>query len=341
MVNLAIIELNTLKSSKKKNVSHNSLKPNPYIEGTTRFIPSIGSNSFKTEVNNVTENVKLGQYCLKNKYTLIYLYKVFEDKESEAFISNYGGKLHNQSSSNISILTYFEPDIVDKWTNVQFRETLDIPKSENYEYIMELVTVLKEKYKVEYLPSIIVVKKEHGGKEKSFNISLSGYKADHIYSTFTEIIDIINDNCEEDFIVIAKEIFGSDFKLLESKNIQEMNTVNYISALMKKYEDNHNHKYKLEDLADSLGISERQFRNKRNNNKLTREECLLLAIILCVPVKRLNDLLRLNNHVSLGMGGRDGIIRQCLNNGLSIYETNDLLMAKSYPTINPGKNVFD
>ena len=73
MVNLAIIELNTLKSSKKKNVSHNSLKPNPYIEGTTRFIPSIGSNSFKTEVNNVTENVKLGQYCLKNKYTLIYI----------------------------------------------------------------------------------------------------------------------------------------------------------------------------------------------------------------------------------------------------------------------------
>ena len=45
--------------------------------------------------------------------------------------------------------------------------------------------------------------------------------------------------------------------------------------------------------------------------------------------------------MSLGMGGRDGIIRQCLNNGLSIYETNYLLMAKSYPTINPGKNVFD
>ena len=89
---------------------------------------------------------------LKNisKYTIIYLYDFRNDKVSYKFVENYGGKLHNLSSLNVTIMTYFETFMVKRWTNVHFRDEIRLVGNE-YEKMLSLTNNTMLGALVEYI----------------------------------------------------------------------------------------------------------------------------------------------------------------------------------------------
>lgn len=315
MVSLSLVEIKTMEGKNRQQIIYNA-------------------SSTVSQVKDVTDKFTQGNYKLKSSYTIFFLYDFNYDCESREFIITYGGKIHNHSSLNITILTYFDPHMVSHWSNVQFREALILDEKNRYNNVMRVINEIKSIYQVKTLPAIVIVKKEKNGKEKSFNINLTGYKKESIYSTFREIMDIINDNCEEDFLVIAKKILGSSFKQSQENSLLSFNTFDYIKDLVKAKNKTMSYGYTQDDLAAKLGISIRGLRNKRSNNSFTRDECLFIAIEFNISVNDLNLLLENNNHIRIGMEGRDGLIRRCLFDKYDIDKTNDQLELHGYSKLN-------
>lgn len=322
MISLSLIELN---STKVDNSSfRHSIPANAFS-----FMTSTSLCDHKNVVSDVSNELFQGKYGLKNKYTILFLYDFLEDQISKDFITTYGGKLHNASSINITILTYFTFHMARDWNNVQFRDGIGFGKSPEDSYrVMNIIQGLQHAYKIKKLPAAVIIKKDNDEKEESLNIDLSSYKKkEDLYTIFKEMIETINDNCEEDFPTISRKILGNDSYINKDSTISYFNTSNYVADLVKKQNNT------LLDLATELRISERGLRNKRNNNSFTRDECLYIAIRYEIGVKDLNELLRVNDHHELAFEGRDGIIRKSLFNGYDVYKTNQKLKEKGYKGI--------
>lgn len=301
MVNLSLVELNYPKQKKQT-----TNKLSNY--GTYGFITSFSNNS-AIEAKEVTKKILTGNYNLKSKYTIIYLYNFAADGVSTDFIKSYGGKLHNASSSNITILTYYSPDMVDEWTNVQFREELNCDRSNSAFTIPKIIEDLKEFYEVKEIPAMIVVKKEKEQNEKYCIIETKSKNKEELYSLFKHVMDTINDNCEEDFSVIARKCGSTPKKgPLMSAIISNICTYNYIYDLVKK--ESKDRKYSQTILAGDLGISERTLRNKRAKNTFTWKECICMGIIFDLTVDEINGLLAANDHRDLDRNGID-IVKAC------------------------------
>ncbi len=74
---------------------------------------------------DVTDDLLKGRYGLNSEYTILYLYDIKKDPESFEFLDEYGGQIHNITSSNINVLTYFTSGTISGWKNVYHRETLE------------------------------------------------------------------------------------------------------------------------------------------------------------------------------------------------------------------------
>ncbi len=330
MLHLSLIELNSAKTSKKSESSLTYLNSDGHFDFiSAATFDKHNCNNEETSVSDVTKKIFKGKYGLNNKYTILFLYDFFEDGISRDFIATYGGKLHNSSSLNISVLTYFTSMMVKGWENVQFREEINCFGDEDAYQVINLIKHLQEAYKVPTLPAIVLIKKGNNEKEESLNIDMSSYKKkEDMYAVFKELFEKINDNCEEDFSVIARKILGYEAKISKEPTMSCFNTCNYVADLVKQERN-----YNMIDLAIDLGISERTLRNKRNDDSFTRNECLFIAIRFGIDIKDLNELLRVNNHHELALEGRDGIVRRCLFDGDDIYQADRMLKEKGYKGI--------
>lgn len=282
---------------------------------------------FSFLTNDVTFDILKGRYSLNSKYSIIYLYDVYNDDLSYNFLNIYGGKLHNESSLFITILTYFTEPMIKRWENVQYRNIIE-PSEEREVKVINNINKLREIYKVKNLPALIVVKQDEDNEE-SFVIDLSNYKnADGLYKTFSETINIVNNNCEEEFDKIAIKLNG--ISVSKNNNFSNINLSNYIYDLVKSESRNRRSHYTQEDLAEDLGICVRTLSNKRSENSFTRDECLYMGLKFGIDIPELNILLDINNHLRLGLSSRDGIIRKCLFNKCDPYETDEILKKEGY-----------
>lgn len=323
MPNISLIEI----SNEKKT----SISPS-FRRDCFSFLTSV--TTCTVNAKNVTKEILKGRYGLENRYTILYLYNIRKDPESIDFLDDYGGKIHNLTSLNISVLTYFTSSMIKRWTNIHYREELEKQSDTDDLKVLKTIRVLKNAYKVKSLPSMVVIKKDIDEKEESFNIDLSMYQKDEIYHKFTQVIDIINDNCEEDFETIEKKIDLSKTEITKESRMSDFNTFNYVEDLVKGQRKKLRN-YKQEDLAAILGITERTLRNKRSNNTFTREECIIIGLEFSISVDELNLLLRKNERSDLSDRGRDKVIRKCLNSKLSIYEANDELIKNGFDSLLP------
>lgn len=325
MENLSFVELKVKK--KKEKLSNEN-----FTKDSFSFIDS--TKDIKTEAIDITNKMANGEYNFKTKYTIIFLYEYFKDEESRNFIKFYGGKLHNRSSANITILTYYSPDM--GWDNVQYKEKLQYDRFQNNEKIEALIKNLRKVYNVEELPAIVVVKK---GSKEYCSINLSNYKKDDMYDAFNDFIEIINDNCEEDFSRIINKLSGSASTTNTSINSYRFNTDEFIHDLIKEEDKEYQEsqisrcRYTLDNLADEMNISVKTLYNKRTKNTFTRDECFYLIIRFNQSIFELKDLLIANNHQELGYKGRDGIIRECITNNYSIEYAEKMLKKKCYEGI--------
>ncbi len=320
MIDLSLIEMNSAEEE--------SFSASPRSFGAFGFMTSASLYSYKNEVLDVTKEIVKGKYDLKNKFTIIFLYDFLNDDVSREFIATYGGKLHNYSSASINILTYFSSDMVKRWSNVQNRECIAYDDDHNGSKVLELINNLQKAYKVNHLPSIVVIKKEKE-KEESFVLDLSIYnkKKEDLYKIFKDVMEKTNDYCEDDFSILARNVVGDSY-VEKGNTMSYFNTSNYIADLVK--EENKKSKYNLYDLALDLGISERGLRDKRAKDTFTRDECFYIAIKFSIDIEDLNELLRVNNQREIALAGRDGIIRKCLYENKDIYESDNELRRNGY-----------
>lgn len=314
MVNLALVELKSHSKTKNKNLNLLN-QNNSHLMG---FI--LCNNNIDTvETKDVTNEILKGTYYLESKYTIIYLYDIMRDNsESSKFITNYGGKLHNETSQNITILTYLSPDMVRNWKNVHFREKIKCATENNAAAVSSVIEELQKFYNVKTLPALIVLKKEKDKKEDSCIIDASNKSETELYSLFKHVIEVINDNCEEDFSVIASKCATSYKK---EKPISNYFTYNYVYDKVKEKRKD------IEDfsqitLAGHLNMTERTLRNKRINNTFTEDECIHMGFLFELNVDDINTLLDANHHKSLAFYGKDEIIRSFINN--RNYNVNEL-----------------
>lgn len=291
---------------------------------------------YVAKAEDVTDDIQKGKYGFQSRYTILYLYDIKNDPESILFLDEYGGKIHNGTSSNVSVLTYFTSFMIKRWKNIHYREKLEKEVDDNETDVMNTINALKNAYDIKSLPSMVVIKKDIDGNEESFNIDLSKHQKDEIYHKFMQVIDVINDNCEEDFITIEKKIDLSTTNITKANIMSDFNTYNYVEDLVKgqrKIIRNYNQ----QSLAAILGCTERTLRNKRAQNSFTRDECIIIGLEFSISVDELNVLLRANEKPDLSDNEKDEIIRRCLSSSLSLDKTNDELIKNGYKSLIPMK----
>lgn len=336
MVSLSLVEF---KSEKNKNKRvNNSIYEEPGTSKHFCYISPIslnkenGQSEYTQKTKDVTIDALNNGIFLKSKYTIIYLYDFPNDKVSYEFVENYGGKLHNLSSLNVTIMTYFESFMVNSWTNVHFRDEIRLVPN-NYERMLSLIQEVKETFEVKNMPAMIIIKKG-ANVDHYFNIELSDFQPLDIYNLFKEVINIINENCDCSFKDISKKISGKKTPV-KNKTIKlhRMNTFDFIKDLVDRERNLKGGKYNLEYLADRMGIDRRTLINKRSSNSFTRDECFFIAFEFGISIIELNELLRLNWHPKISEDPRDQLIEKCLYEGCDINEVNEQLENNNFKTI--------
>lgn len=287
------------------------------------------AHNYTIEIKNVTNDIRYGHFVFKTAFTILYLYDIFSDDESRNFMTLNGYKLHTDSSSNLTIATYYSEDMVQKWPNVQHRDKLS-KEGNNPESVLLILNKIKSIYKVDKLPVMIIIKKEKNGQDRYCIVDLSKYKKENLLDIFKNVMDTINYHCEEDFSTIEQRIKGFDVKITESNRFI-FNTYDYIQDLSNA--QSKHIPYNLDYLAKELDISTRTLHSRRSKRDFRRNELLYIAIRFKIPVEDLNMLLRENNHGEIRIDGRDGVILSGLYDQLSIDEVEQQLLDKGYQGI--------
>ena len=308
MENLSFLEINHVRERK---TSSNSFVQYNMVSNMS-FVARVPE---QTGVRDITDEMIAGRFVFKPVYTLFFLYDYMEDNESRDFISFYGGKLHRITSANISIVTYFTTKMVENWSNIPYRETVQGNEVRDYNRIMNKIRAIQSEYNVSCLPALVVVKNDTNDYDNYCVVYLDDLEKDSIYNAVVDIIDKINNNYEADFKVIKELIKGpgeddyqEDGKTSGSDFIQSLAKQEGIS---------------LNDLAKEMKISVRAFYDKREkvkNRRLTRDEILYIGLRFGITTTKLDELLKDYGHQELGYSDRDAVIRKALIRGISLYE---------------------
>lgn len=329
MVHISLVEI---KGNKTRSTSRDTLAWTSSIPRSFSYVVSNYKPEFNVGVKDVTNQIEAGKYSFKTKYSIIYIYDIYSDTTSQNFLRTYGGKLHNESSANITILTYFDEFTMSRWRNVQQREKIGYDPDCDTTKIEMITEQLKHIYEITNLPAMIIRKQENDGEE-SCVLDLTGYSIDSLYNIFKNVMGTINDYCEEDFDLLKNSIIGQSVeKVLKGNYFDTFNTYNYIGTLVKKKQH-----YRLDDLAGELSIDTKTLYNKRVNDSFTRDECIYIGIKFQISIDDLNKLLGKCGHQILGYKDRDGIIYRCIQNEYNIDTVDEELRRNHFPILSKIK----
>lgn len=315
-------DLTFIEFSKKKTETRDfSYRESPLVSlnlMSMGFMTAIPSQE-ESLAKDVTSLWSEGAYGFESPYFLFFLYEI-GDEASFSFLKEYGGKLNNLSSSNVTILTFFEKSMVSNWRNVQHREKIRSNEHLSSFQVSHSLNVLRERFKVASLPSLILVKKEKEG-DRSILIPLLSKDPASMYASFKWVIERINDNCEEEFERLSKEILGEDGKIEDDAFIRTQNQ-NFLDFFDDRREEKD---LDLIHIATSLGLARKTVYNKRMNQSFSRIECLKLGILFGLSEDSLNRLLRYNEQRELSYSLLDCKVKEALRKGKSLEEMQEEL----------------
>lgn len=95
------------------------------------------------------------------------------------------------------------------------------------------------------------------------------------------------------------ESLGKDIRIFYG--IEKFTNSNYINKFINEKRKKSGKKNNRDDLADALGIGDRQLRNKINNNSFRRDEIIKMGVNLEISVYSLNKWLSKNGYEPLGI----------------------------------------
>ncbi len=258
---------------------------------------------------DVTSLWSKGRYKFDTPYFLFFLYDLC-DTESFDFISHCGGLLNNLSSSNVTILTFFEKSMVNDWKNVQHRSKIVCNDQVDSLKTQATLDDLKARFNVVSLPSLILVKEEEDG-DKSLLIPFKKASPSAMYGFFENVIKIINDCCEEDFSYLSKKLLGEDAPKIEKDAFLDVGDASYLYNFLDEIREK-NKSLGISSICDYLHVCRKTFYNKRINGTFTRDECLKLGILLGLDDANLNKLLRLNKQSDLTLSEKDLKVKEAI-----------------------------
>ncbi len=266
---------------------------------------------------DVTSLWSEGCYDFDTPYFLFFLYEL-TDEDSFNFIANCGGSLNNLSSSNVTILTFFEKSMVSNWRNVQSRSKIVCGERGDSLKAASTLSELSARFQVSSLPALILVKKEESG-DKSLLIPIKKANPSSMYGFFEAVIGIINSNCEEDFSYLSSKLVGEDSPRIEQDAFMDVGDASYLYNFLDEIRERKGY-LKIADICDSLHICRKTFYNKRTKGTFTRDECLKLGVLLGLEDSKLNKLLRLNGQAELTLSEKDLEVREAIAEGESLEE---------------------
>ena len=266
---------------------------------------------------DVTSLWNEGCYDFDTPYFLFFLYEL-ADEESYSFIANCGGLLNNLSSSNVTILTFFEKSMISNWRNVQHRSKIVCGERTDSLKAASTLSDLASRFQVSSLPALILVKKEKSG-DKSLLIPIKKANPSSMYGFFETLIGIVNSNCEEDFSYLSSKLLGEDSPKIEQDAFMDVGDASYLYNFLDEMREG-KECLKIADICDSLHICRKTFYNKRTKGTFTRDECLKLGVLLGLEDSKVNQLLRLNGQAGLTLSEKDLEVRKAIAEGESLEE---------------------
>lgn len=243
------------------------------------------------EIHNardVTDLIDGGLYNFDTPYLALFLYDS-EDEISRKFIGNYGGSLHNKSSWNVTILTFFDLKTADKWANVQRKDKIQISNNFSRVHDDRALNILKNQFNVKSLPALVLIDGKHDNPP--LTIPLQSGDSQSLNGFFDSVFKIIDDNPDDAFPAIMRELpeVQSGRKLLNSA-IKKNSFYNYFDNLRSKKG------MELKDLQEALDVSTKTLYNKKTRVSFTREECIKLASILDLNESEIKELMQYHDY---------------------------------------------
>lgn len=310
-------DLSFIEFSKKKVKERDPFYSDSYfsrVDSMRMSFLTVAPTKEESLAQDVTSLWSEGAYEFESPYFLFFLYEP-SDESCLSFLREYGAKLNNLSSSNVTILTFFEKSMVDSWRNVQHREKISAEEHLDSFKVNHTLNVLRERFKVSSLPALILVKKV-GESDESIHIPLLSKDPSSMYASFKGVIEKINDNCEEDFAYLSKEILGDD-SVIENDAFLRTQNQNFLDFFddARKEKD-----LDLYDIVAALGITRKTIYNKKVNRSFDRMQCLKLGFLFGLNENSMNRLLRYNNQRELSYGEFDCKVKEALRKGKSLEE---------------------
>ncbi len=258
------------------------------------FMRSASESKTELARTDVTERIQNGGYGFETPFLLFFLYDL-NDETARDFIEGYGGKLHTFSSDIATILTFFDRRTVGMWgKNVHHPEAIRCNEKDSDFESKAILSELKQRFGVSSLPALVLAKKGSGGADRYASILLEGLDARSLFVSFKGIIDILKENCGEDWGVLLKKLpiaqgsapgQGSFANALRQPTFSEFIEGKIEAKGLKR-----------EDIAADFSLCNKTFYNRRVEASFTREECQRLARMLDLDQDDFDRLLRYCGH---------------------------------------------
>lgn len=277
------------------------------------------------------------------KYVLLYLYDGFREAFGESNVtrelfSKYGRQINNGLGSDFSLLTVYDKSVItdgfmgkdELRRRFTYQDTENCGNSEKNHY--KDMERLSQLYGVRMPVLILVDTEREGGGVLSKQFEPYDTAAT-IYEYIKMLISAIRDNYgdwEEIKRTINIDFQYNDVRLEEKLANESLEDI--VKTYMRRA------RCTQKDLAEELGISERQLRrylhewegDPRNQRRypIPRDKAIAIAYVLRLTPEetdKMFDATMAEPIPLLGTWGRDGIIRQGLRAHKSLAEVNDEL----------------
>ena len=264
-------------------------------------------------VRDVTDLIDGGLYHFDTPYLALFFYDS-EDEMSRKFIGIYGGSLHNKSSWNVTILTFFDVETVDKWSNVQRKDKIQIRNNFSQVHDDRALNILKNQFNVKSLPTLVLIDGKHDNPP--LTIPLQPGDPQSLNGFFVSFFKIIDDNPDDAFPAIMRGLseVQSGRKLLNSA-VKKNSFYKYFGDLCSEKG------VKLKDVQEALDVSSKTLYNKRADASSTREECLKLANILDLNEGEIKELMQYHDYRDVSLKEWNDILeKRVLNRDILMKE---------------------
>lgn len=307
------------------------------------------SNLSASNLDRAIKSKKFG------RYVMLYLYDGYEEMRNghsaaKQMLTKYGKMINSHLGKDFLLLTVYDKSVIDAWgDDFMGKEKLTKQFSYQESYSMEknhyaVMKELAEIYSVR-MPALVLfdTSGNENGRESVAKKEYPCWSTEDMYHHIMKTVDAIRD-WYGDFAHIAAEcetgVSSYEKRIREQLTVQQ-SLKEIVNSYMKKA------KLTQKKLCEKLDINPRTLRRYMNewdetgkSYPLPRDTAIAIAFLLKLSPEQADlmfDAAQVEAVPRLGNTGRDGIIRDCLENGFDLETTNRELKKYQWQTVDVKK----